>query len=58
MIDVFDGEIELVLVMLAVAAIFGAAAGQHALGLHTLLVEEGDERSFKRLAAVSGVFLS
>jgi len=33
MIDVFDGEIELVFMALRVAAIFGAAIGQHALQL-------------------------
>src|SRR3974377_1358339 len=43
MIDVLDGEIKLVVVMLGVGAIFGSAIGQQALQLDALLVEEGDD---------------
>ena len=43
MIDVFDGEIKLVLMMLGIAAIFGSAIGQHALKLDAFFVEEGTD---------------
>src|SRR5215207_3964949 len=40
-VDVLDGEIELVFVVLRVAAIFGAAVGQHATEPHLVLIVEG-----------------
>ena len=43
MIDVLDGEIKLVVVMLGIAAIFGPAVGQHALQFDPFFVEEGDD---------------
>ena len=42
-IDVLNGKIELVFVVLGIAAIFGAAIGQHALQLDAFFVEEGDD---------------
>jgi hypothetical protein len=42
-VDVLDGEIKLVIVMLGIAAIFSAGIGQHALELDALLIEEGDD---------------
>ena len=40
MIDVLDGEIELVVVMLGVAAILGATIHQHPAQYNTVLLEE------------------
>ena len=42
-VDVLDGEIKLVIVMLGIAAIFSAGIGQHALEFDALLIEEGDD---------------
>src|SRR5208337_1786614 len=42
-IDVLDGKIELVVMVLGIAAIFGSAIGQHALQLDAFFVEEGND---------------
>jgi len=43
MVDVLDGEIELVVVMLGIAAVFRSAIGQHALQFYAFFVEEGND---------------
>jgi hypothetical protein len=60
MIDIFHREIELVFVMLGIAAIFGAAIGQNTGELHFLFVEERHDAIVqeKRSAAVIGVLRS
>jgi hypothetical protein len=57
-IDVLDGEIELVVVMLGVAAILGAAIRQHPAQYNAVLLKERQHRSFKISAAVIGVLRS
>ena len=43
MIDVCYGKMELVFMMLGIAAIFGAAIGQQASELHLFLIEQGHD---------------
>jgi hypothetical protein len=51
-IDILDGETELVLVMLGIAAIFGSAIGSTRCSLTPSSSKKGMTRSFKRSAAV------
>jgi hypothetical protein len=57
-IDVLDGEIKLVVVMLRIAAIFSAAIRQHPAQRDSMLFEERQARSFRISAAVIGVLRS
>ena len=43
MIDVLDGKIELVLVMIPLSTVLGSAIGEHAKQRNALLVEEGHD---------------
>lgn len=54
-IDVLDREVQLVFVMLGVAAILGTAIGQHPAQDDAVLLKERHTRSFNRSAAVIGV---
>ena len=57
-IDVLDGEIELVVVMLGIAAILGAAIGQHPAQTMPCSSKNGSTRSLRISAAVIGVLRS
>jgi hypothetical protein len=43
MIDILDGDIELVFMVLGIASIFGSAIGQRPLQLDAFFVKEGDD---------------
>jgi hypothetical protein len=57
-IDVLDGEIQLVLVPFGVAAELATAVSQHAQELDIMLSKNGSTRSLSRSAAVIGVLRS